>query len=460
VRQSVRFTPDFEGWRGQARTLLLTGVEPSLVDWHPAGSAQAALFTSNVALFPVKGELKLPAEFVRLASAVACVRGEEQWPVLYRFAWRLLREGAHLLQISTDSDLLRLRLWEKAIRRDIHKMHAFVRFKEKEGTYVAWYKPDNRILREAAPFFARRYGDKPFTIFTPDGSAIWDLKKLNYGDGLAGRDFTTTDTFDEAWKEYYKSTFNPARVNVKLMQKEMPKRFWANLPEASVIESALREAPKRVQKMAEVATYLAAPPAIETLPELAAAARTCESCPLYSRATQTVFGIGPARAPLFIVGEQPGDEEDKQGNPFVGPAGAVLRDALAQAGVPEGEIYLTNAVKHFKWVPGDRPSKLRIHKTPSGSDVSACKPWLEKEIALVKPKVLLALGRTAGLSLLGRLPLMAQERGRPLESHREQSVMLSWHPAAILRAFDEPQKAERFGELVHDLRAAWEAAGA
>lgn len=456
MRHQAHFSPDFSGWRERARELLLAKTPPELVDWQPRGREQASLFVSHDLLPSANGEIRLPKEFLTLARLVSCIRSDEQWPILYRFAWRLAETGPKLLHLAIDPDLVLLKRWEKNIKRDIHKMHAFVRFQEREGMFEAWYQPDHRILREAAPFFARRFGDKPFAIYTPDESVRWNLKELVYGAGVRERP-TSTDAFDNTWREYYRATFNPARVNPKLMQKEMPKRFWQGLPEASVIQSALREAPARLQAMARVPSYLAAPPITESLPELAQAASGCQSCPLHAQATQTVFGEGPAHAELMIIGEQPGDEEDKIGSPFQGPAGALLRRACIEAGVPINELYLTNAVKHFKWKPSDRPSKPRIHQTPSGSDVSACRPWVEQEIRLVQPRVILALGRTAGLAVLGRLPVLHKERGHLLTSTLGPQVCLSWHPAAILRAASEEEAEARLQELRADLRFAYEA---
>lgn len=467
LRHAAAFAPDFAGWRQEARALLAADIRPDQIDWRPTDFQQTDLFSAGAPpplarLSEPRAELRLPAAFLRLAEAVACIRGQEHWPVLYRFAYRLRQEGAHLLQVSTDPDRNQLYFWEKAIRRDIHKMHAFVRFKLRPGSeiYEAWYEPEHRILEAAVPFFVRRFGDKPWAIFTPDGSAYWDGTTLRLGRGLDRAPFGDEDPFDDIWREYYRSTFNPARTNAKAMRAEMPEKFWRNLPEARVIRQALREAPARVQEMARQPHYLAEPPTAESLSALAMAAAHCSACPLHEKASRTVFGRGAQRAPLFFVGEQPGDEEDQAGAAFVGPAGKVLAEAFLFAGLREGQSYLTNAVKHFKWTPGDRPEKPRIHKTPSGADVSACRPWLDHEIRLVQPRVLVALGRNAGLSLLGRVPNVARERGRPITAHRAQPVIITWHPAAILRAANEDEAAQRMAELVADLQTAAKIAGA
>ena len=183
------------------------------------------------------------------------------------------------------------------------------------------------------------------------------------------------------------------------------------------------------------------------LEELRATAASCRACPLWKNATQTVFGEGPSPAALMLVGEQPGDHEDRQGRPFVGPAGRILDDALAAAGIPRDRAYVTNAVKHFKWKPR---GKRRIHDKPSWSEVAACRPWLEGEIAVVRPQAIVALGSTVARAVAGRNVALTRERGRPLESDLASLVLATFHPSAVLRA--QERKDAMFGELVDDLR--------
>ncbi len=173
---------------------------------------------------------------------------------------------------------------------------------------------------------------------------------------------------------------------------------------------------------------------------------------MYKEATHVVAGVGPADAKLMIVGEQPGDQEDLQGKPFIGPAGQVLNLQLQRANLQREKIYLTNAVKHFKF---QRVGKLRKHSKASGTEMHACRPWLEAEISFVKPKVIIALGLTAATSILGRLPKITGERGQIIRgSPYAEAVIISWHPAAILRAVDPTEAAERKQQLGDDLRLA------
>jgi uracil-DNA glycosylase len=188
-----------------------------------------------------------------------------------------------------------------------------------------------------------------------------------------------------------------------------------------------------------------------TLPALRRAAAGCRGCPLWEDATQTVFGQGPRRAELMLVGEQPGDREDREGEPFVGPAGKLLRRALADAEIPEAEVYMTNAVKHFKWRPRGR---MRLHQTPRAGEIEACRPWLEAEIEAVRPRALLALGATAAKSLFGPKVRVTRDRGHPLDSPLAPLASVTIHPSAILRLRDHDEREEAIDGLVEDLRAA------
>ncbi len=197
-----------------------------------------------------------------------------------------------------------------------------------------------------------------------------------------------------------------------------------------------------------------------TLADLKEAAAGCRGCDLYKNATGTVFGEGPARARIVLVGEQPGDQEDRQGRPFVGPAGEVLARALAEAGLERAETYVTNAVKHFKWTPDSR-GKRRLHAKPNGGEVRACRPWLAAEIAALKPRVVVILGATAGQSLLGSAFRVGAMRGRDLaDTEWAPHAVATIHPSAVLRAPDDAARAEMYEGLVRDLRLAAELLGA
>jgi DNA polymerase len=187
-----------------------------------------------------------------------------------------------------------------------------------------------------------------------------------------------------------------------------------------------------------------------SLPSLREAARTCQGCDLYKNATQTVFGEGATGADVMLVGEQPGDREDVEGRPFVGPAGKILDRALEDAGIDRTKVYVTNAVKHFKWTPAPR-GKRRIHKKPGAEEIRACRPWLDAEIGQVDPKVVVALGATAAQALMGRDFRLTQHRGELLESDIGPLVAATVHPSSILRAPDDRARAEALEAFTRDL---------
>jgi uracil-DNA glycosylase family protein len=196
------------------------------------------------------------------------------------------------------------------------------------------------------------------------------------------------------------------------------------------------------------ADYLPARLALSSLREAAA---VCRGCELWRPATQTVFGEGPERAAVLFVGEQPGDQEDQQGQPFVGPAGRLFDKALENVGIDRTQVYVTNAVKHFKWQPR---GKRRIHQKPNAAEVAACRPWVEAELALIRPAVLVCLGATAAQALLGREFRVSRDRGMPVESELAPVVMATVHPSSILRS---DNRDEEFALFVEDLRRVAEA---
>ena len=190
-------------------------------------------------------------------------------------------------------------------------------------------------------------------------------------------------------------------------------------------------------------------PDAPTLPEVRDISRGCKACDLYKRGTQTVFGEGPARAEIMMVGEQPGDAEDIAGHPFVGPAGRLLDKALTEAGIDRSRVYVTNVVKHFKWEPR---GKRRIHAKPNAAEIGACRPWLETEIALVKPRVLVCLGATAAQALLGRAFKVTKQRGEFVASTLAPLATATVHPSSILRAPDDESRREEMRAFVEDLK--------
>ena len=210
--------------------------------------------------------------------------------------------------------------------------------------------------------------------------------------------------------------------------------------------------PKHMAKREQTTAAPLIPPR-PTLPKLQAAAAGCQACELWKTGTQTVFGEGAATARVMFVGEQPGDQEDRQGRPFVGPAGRMLDKALEQAGIGRDDVYVTNVVKHFKWVAQSPTGKRRLHKKPSSREIAACTPWLAAELAVVRPQVIVCMGATAAQALLGKDFRVSQQRGRVVPSRLAPRALATVHPSSILRAPDDESRRAAFREFVRDMQA-------
>lgn len=234
---------NFESWRGAARRFLSGGIPPDQICW--SNEDQGSLFEAAPSNASQK-DPSVPAEFIKLAAAVSCFDDPGKWALLYRLLFRLKTETRHLLQIESDVDVRAARVMEKAVNRDVHKFHAFVRFRkveiENDELFVAWHEPEHFTVETATPFFARRFGTMKFSILTPKGSAHWDRSKLSFSPAATREMAPTDDETEEFWKLYYRSIFNPFRLNIKAMKKELPVRHWPTLPEAPLIAELVREA--------------------------------------------------------------------------------------------------------------------------------------------------------------------------------------------------------------------------
>ncbi|MES2572617.1 MAG: TIGR03915 family putative DNA repair protein, partial [Verrucomicrobiota bacterium] len=332
---TLRVPPTFEGWRLAARQALKEAIPPGGILWEEENGQNPML---DLFKAPPTGEasecsaIRVPPAFMELARRVACHRSPVRWALLYRLLWRLTHGEPHLLDLYVDPDVHQLRGMEKAVRRDLHKMHAFVRFREvpqdEGGVWsVAWFEPAQLIVELGAPFFVDRFAAMRWSILTPDRCAHWNGETLSFTPGVDRSAAPTGDAVEALWRTYYAHIFNPARIKIHAMQAEMPRHYWKNLPEAELIPDLLRDAPARVAEMIARSSAKSAPVEPHPIPEapgweaLREAASACQACPLYRNATQTVFGEGPRSAQIVLLGEQPGDQEDLQGRPFVGPAG-------------------------------------------------------------------------------------------------------------------------------------------
>lgn len=299
-----------------------------------------------------------------------------------------------------------------------------------------------------------------WAILTPYRSVRWDGQALAFGEGAVRTQVPADDAQETLWRTYYAHIFNPARLNPTMMRQEMPQKYWKNLPEATLLPELIREAGVRVREMAErapepVRRRVPAAPAplpdvaTQSLAQLRTAARDCRRCELWQPATQTVFGEGPDDASVMVIGEQPGDEEDLSGRPFVGPAGRLFNMALGELGVDREKFYVTNAVKHFRF---EQRGKRRLHRNPERTHVQACSGWLQAERAQLRPAQIVCLGATAAQAILGSSFRLMRERGQWHRLDDGTPVLTTVHPSWVLRQPSTDAREEGYRGFVEDLR--------
>jgi DNA polymerase len=457
----------------------------------PGATARLGHLSGSVASAHAPGRsapvATVPRAFLHLSETAIRHRDPERFALLYRALWRLAHGEPALLRVATDPDVARLEAMAKAVRRDAHKMHAFVRFRRIEAEdgprFVSWFEPEHHILEAEAGFFVRRFAGMRWSILTPTASARWDGATLTMGPGARRADAPAEDAQEDLWRAYYASIFNPARLKPGAMRAEMPVKYWRNLPEARLIPRLIADAPRRAAAMVErgasapalrrqrnvhwgrqpvVASdvteampadlFTAAVDPAEGLAALRAEMLALNSLPAWTAdATQMVFGEGPVGAPLLFVGEQPGDEEDIAGRPFVGPAGRMFNKALEEAGIPRNEAYVTNAVKHFKFKPTGR---RRLHQSPDAGDITYYRPFLKREIDLVGPQLVVTLGATALRALSGKPLAINKTRGEVLPMADGPPIFPTVHPSYLLRLPDPDSKAREYERFIADLKRA------
>lgn len=476
-REEVR---DFREWRAAARPLLAAAVQPGEITWSDwrspslgaavrvrGGAAVGAGAGADVgvgvgvgvdtAAFASTAAPAISRRLLSLLQDLACYRDAARWELMYRLTWRVWSENRELLDNDADPDVRLARTWEKAVHRDVHKMHAFVRFHETDAgdgdkRYVAWFEPAHEILRSTAPFFEKRFPNMRWLIATPDGAAVWSGERTEFIESPLRSKLPREDSTHSLWRAYYRNICNVGRINPAVMQREMPRRYWQHLPEASEIKSLLREGSVVIQRALDTPAKpddtripQAIARSLEKLIPPADSPLTCRLCDLWRHATQAVVGEGPENAAIMLVGEQPGDEEDLRGRPFVGPAGQVLDEVLVKAGLNRAELFVTNSVKHFKWEPR---GKRRLHKRPDQQEIRACGPWLDREIANVAPRVIVALGSTAIRAVTKSSEKVELARQQVHKHAGGALIICTYHPSAILRS-----EGERRSQLMQALES-------
>lgn len=473
---------DLAGFRRAVRRLLADCVPPEAVTWTVAYARDGDLFAQEAEppAVPDGPPPKVAAFFLPLCQRAILHRDHRRFALMYRLLWRLQHQPA-LRHDTLDADRHQLEDLARIVRRDMHKMTAFVRFRtvsdghEDGPLHIAWFEPDHHIVEATAPFFQRRFTNMRWVILTPERCAQWDGRQLIFKPGARREDAPPVDAGEQLWLTYYEHIFNPARLKVKMMAREMPRRYWPNLPEAALIAPLVAAAHQRSTEMiqrgpqdmvkrmprfmplkADTATVAHDARAAMGLDQLRTACQDCRDCPIGEHATQAVFGEGPAPAALMVVGEQPGDLEDLRGQPFVGPAGQLFNRAMLELGWDRQRFYVTNAVKHFKYT---LRGKRRMHKTASQAEADACLSWLEAEIAQVQPRAIIALGATAARQLLGRPVSIGQAHDQWLSRDDGLPVLITHHPSALLRMQGDIRVAA-YAQWLADLTQATEYARA
>lgn len=452
----LRGETDWDGWRAAARALVLDGVPPEAIAWR-VGAEDAALPP------PRPGGFALPRALVALAAQAIQARDPDRFALLYRLVWRV-HAGEPVLEDRGDPDLPRARRLAFAVRAAAHRMRAELRFAPVPtgeagagGTrWLGWYAPAQFVLEANALLLARGFPAISVSILTPEASAHWDAGSggvPRFGPGVDPAAIADDAALAAFWALYGAELIAAAGRTSALPEAEAldeplrpPDR---PLPGPVVLPRRAGDAPGALDPGLPVAGRDQAPAA--ALAQAAAEAAACRRCALWEAATQTVFGEGPAAVRMMLVGEQPGDREDIVGRPFVGPAGLLLDRALAAAGIDRRTVWISNAVKHFKFVPRGR---RRLHQSPDAAEAAACRFWLDVELVRLAPSVLVLLGATAARTVLGRPVTIGRERGRPIRLSESCTAVVTVHPSFLLRLPEEAQQAREYAAFVADLRLA------
>ncbi|RKR45325.1 UdgX family uracil-DNA binding protein [Paraburkholderia sp. BL17N1] len=478
--RSIVIEDHFVAWRAASLSALAEGLAPEAIEWRikqdPELAQEQALFdygTTSEEAEARSTAVHVSKELAALLQDAALCRESQRWAFLYKVLWRW-HHGDRAAASPADADGARLYRMAKSVRRAKHDMIAYARFRKQASAstaavqtpeYIAWHEPEHDVLAWAAEHFAQRMGRATWMITTPRGAAFWDGQQLHLKQRRALPRDHRCDTADEAealWLAYYRSTFNPARLNEAALEQHMPVRFWKGLPEGHLIPAMISEAKSGARRVAQASGVGALGGKIIPIEaDMAQPIRvqpssldTCRRCDLWRNATQAVGSSGPGDARIMLIGEQPGDQEDLSGQPFVGPAGQLLETAITRAGLSREQVYLTNAVKHFKWEPR---GKRRLHKTPGQREIEACSYWLESELHAVRPAVIVALGATALTALLRGKVSLKDYLDAPFNVDGGWGIA-TYHPSFALRQQTDADRDKILAEISNALIRARELA--
>lgn len=480
----------FAAWKDCVRSLLTRGVIPSSIHWVSSESSLPLFPDQATEENATKKQLavRMPPAFIQLAENIFYHASPTKWDILYSLAWRIHSGERKLLWLASDDAVSAANRMAKQVFRDAHKAKAFIRFlptSEKAtlspllGTalaqtpdsrigmpwFLSFHDAEHRVLSLVAEFLRDRFNNMNWLVSTPHESLSWNGLELQFAKAicpsLLQNAQTQSDEFEQLWKTYYASTFNPARLNRRMMLSEMPMKYWRYLPEAPLIDGLINEADSRRESMTSHASSQARSSALarvadcSTLSQIVQELQHCQSCELHCDAKRVVPGEGSQSAKIVFIGEQPGDKEDQNGRPFVGPAGAILRKSLLEIGFSISDLYFSNVVKHFHF---EQKGKVRLHLRPKQTHIRACSPWLHQELRIIRPSIIVCLGATAAKSIIGSDFKLTKDRGTWRNTDFCASTMATFHPAALLRIPDEKVRSECVAKFREDLARAFQQA--
>lgn len=465
----IPIEPSFATWRRAARVLLRQGIEPLQVEWveseAEAGAATPGVPTTEsafatagasgpaiAAAAPGLATPVIPRELLSWLKTAACFRAPDRWALLYRVLWRWTRSERNVLDPSDpDGALLDQRI--RTIEHETEDLLTLTLFRRRDPSmgppeFVGWYEPHHDLLERAAVRFAGSMGNSTWMLATPHGAVFWNGMLLRIdrpllaqceqaapafaasaAGALSGEAVTSTPT-EALWLAYYSNAVNS-------LPSPVPLRYWRMPPAGPPLPAHLARERSRLGAQSAAITVPRKPPVeysavTPPLQEPTGPLATCRRCALWRNAKQAVAGAGPAPAAIMVIGEQPGEDENQLGEPFTGPAGQLLDTVLARAGLERQALYLTYAVKHYKWETLDQQ---RIHRTPVWRELEACQYWLEKELARVAPRVIVALGATALQTLTGAHVNLSEYLGQTI-AHDGRLIVPTWHPSYALGMAD------------------------
>ncbi|NYH27025.1 UdgX family uracil-DNA binding protein [Paraburkholderia bryophila] len=497
----IPIEPSFAAWRRAARALLRQEIEPAQVEWVELASdalegarSDAGQDTSSPAVTSTSGTTDttdisatavtgssptpnntappaIPRELLARLKAAACYRAPDRWALLYRVLWRWTHGERQVIALD-DPDGAQLAQRIQSVDHESEDLVTLTLFRRRDPSmglpeFVGWYEPHHDLLERAAAYFGKRMGDSTWMLATPQGAAFWNGMLLRIGrpateesaqtahalpaGAMAGEAITSEPT-EALWLAYYASAFNAEPAPV-------PLRYWRTPAAGPPLPARLARERSRlgaqsaavtVPERAPIEYSAVTPPLREPTGPLA----TCRRCALWRNAKQAVAGAGPARATLMVVGEQPGEYENQHGEPFGGPAGQLLDTVLARAGLERSALYLTYAIKHYKWETLDQQ---RIHRTPAPREVEACQYWLEQELTHIAPRVVVTLGATALKALTGAHVNLSEYLGQTI-ARDGRLIVPTWHPSYALRTADAHLREDIVATIVSAFRRAAELA--